>query len=64
MRSSLLASADAMDIQTAEAYSSLDITDIKFNMYLHSRDEKVKGTMRTRPNNNNDGDGDDNKIDM
>jgi hypothetical protein len=42
MRSSLLASADITEFQTAEVYSNLDITNIKYNMYTHSRDEKVE----------------------
>jgi hypothetical protein len=37
----LLASADVIEFQTAEAYSSLDITNVKY-MHIHSRYVKVK----------------------
>jgi hypothetical protein len=51
MRSNLLASVGVIEFQTAEAYSSLDLNDVNYNMYRHSKDEKVKATLQTRPNN-------------
>jgi hypothetical protein len=35
----LLASVDTIGFQTTEKYSGLDITNVKYNMYTHSRDE-------------------------
>jgi hypothetical protein len=51
MHSNLLASVDITEFETAEAYSSIDLTRVKYIMYIHSLDEKVKVTLRTRPNN-------------
>jgi hypothetical protein len=50
MRSSLLASVDVIEFQTQDAYSSLDLTNVIYNLCIHSRDEKVKVMLRTRPN--------------
>jgi hypothetical protein len=40
--SRLSASAEAIEFSKTELYSSLDVTTIKYDMYTHSRDEKVK----------------------
>jgi hypothetical protein len=50
MGSSLLASVDVIKFQTTDAYSSLDITNVIYNLCINSRDEKVKVMQRTRPN--------------
>jgi hypothetical protein len=42
MRSSLFASVDVTEFQTTEAYSSLGTTMVKYNIYRHSKVEKVK----------------------
>jgi hypothetical protein len=31
--------------------NSLDLATVKYNTYVHPKDEKIKGTLRTRPNN-------------
>jgi hypothetical protein len=49
MRSSLLASVDITEFQTTDAYSSLDLTNVIYNLSKHSRDEKFKVILRTRP---------------
>jgi hypothetical protein len=53
MRSSLLASVDVTEFQTTEAYSSLDLTKVRYSVYKHSRDN----------NNNNNNNDDDNNAD-
>jgi hypothetical protein len=49
MRSSLLASVDVIEFQTAEAYSNLDLTNVRFSVYKHSREEKQKVMERIIP---------------
>jgi hypothetical protein len=39
IRSNLFASADVMEFQTTEAYSTLDLTTTKYNTSMHSRVE-------------------------
>jgi hypothetical protein len=51
MRSSLLALVDVIEFQTVEMYSSLALSEVKYNTYMHSRDEKLKVMLRTRPKN-------------
>jgi hypothetical protein len=41
MRSSLLASVDVIEFQTTEAYSNLDLTEVKYSTYKHSREENL-----------------------
>jgi hypothetical protein len=50
MRSSLLASVDVTEFQTTDAYSSLDLTNVIYTLSIHSRDEKLKVMLQTRPN--------------
>jgi hypothetical protein len=42
MRSSLLASVDVIEFQTTEAYSNLDLTNVKYSTYKQSREENLK----------------------
>jgi hypothetical protein len=42
MRSSLLASVDVIEFQKTDAYSSLDLTNVVYNLSIHSTDEKLK----------------------
>jgi hypothetical protein len=51
IHSGLLPSVDVIEFQTTEAYSSLDLTNIIYNMYIHSNDENVDVIQRTRHNN-------------
>jgi hypothetical protein len=55
MRSSVLASVVVIEFQTTEAYSSLDLTKVKYNIYIyiyrHSREENEKVKVRTSPSN-------------
>jgi hypothetical protein len=51
MHSILLASVDVIEFQTKEAYSTFDLTGVKYNMYIHVEDEKVNVTVQIRPNN-------------
>jgi hypothetical protein len=51
MRSSLLASVDVREFQTIEAYSNLDLTNVKYSTYKLSREEYLKVIERIRPNN-------------
>lgn len=51
MRFNLLASVDVIEFQTTETYSTLDLTNIKYNMNINSRDEESKVMLRTRPYN-------------
>jgi hypothetical protein len=64
MCSSLLTSVKAIESQTTEVYSSLDLTRVKCNIYRHSRDEKEEVTLQTRKKQHNKSnsniDGDDN----
>jgi hypothetical protein len=46
---SLLASVDVIEFQTTEANSSLDLINVIYNLSIHSRDEKLKVMLRTRP---------------
>jgi hypothetical protein len=39
MRFSLLASADVTQFQRTEAYSSFEGSNVKYNKYIHSRDD-------------------------
>jgi hypothetical protein len=50
MCSSLLAIADIREFETTEVYSSLDITRVKYNMYIHPRDEQEKVTYTQQLN--------------
>jgi hypothetical protein len=50
MRSSLLAAVDVTKFQTIEAYSNLDLTDVKYSTYKQSREENLKVMERIRPN--------------
>jgi hypothetical protein len=50
MRSSLLASVDVFEFQATDAYSSLDLTNVIYDLCVHSREEKVKAMLRTRLN--------------
>jgi hypothetical protein len=50
MVSSLLASVDVIEFQTAEAYSSFDLSNVKYNRHKQSRDENLKLMERIRPN--------------
>jgi hypothetical protein len=45
MRASLSASLDVKEFQTKNAYSTVDLTNVKYNMNIHSRDEKLKVTL-------------------
>jgi hypothetical protein len=51
MRSSLTVSVRVRGYRTTQAYSSLDLNAVKYNMYVYSIDEKVNVTLQTRPNN-------------
>jgi hypothetical protein len=51
MHSSLLASVVIIEFQTTEAYSSLDLTKVKYNIYRQSREENEKVKVQTSPNN-------------
>jgi hypothetical protein len=48
MRFTLFASVGVIELQTTEAYSTLDLTNVKYNVNIHSRDEKLKVMLRTR----------------
>jgi hypothetical protein len=50
MRSSLLAPVDAIEFQITEAYSNLDLTNVKYIAYKQSREENLKVMERIRPN--------------
>jgi hypothetical protein len=41
MGSSLLASVDVTEFQTTEAYSNLDLTNVKYSIYKHSTEENM-----------------------
>jgi hypothetical protein len=45
-----LASADIIEFQPTEAYSSLDLTRVKYNS-RHSKDERAKVRLRTTHSN-------------
>jgi hypothetical protein len=49
MRSSFLASVDAIEFHTTDEYSSLDLTNVIYNLWIYTRDEKVNVMLRTRP---------------
>jgi hypothetical protein len=49
MYPSLMESVGAISFQTTEAYSSLDLTKVKYNVHIHSAGEKVKVMLLTRP---------------
>jgi hypothetical protein len=51
MRSSSLASVYVIEFQTTQEYSSLDLTNVEYNVSAHSSYEKVKVMLRTRLNN-------------
>jgi hypothetical protein len=46
-----LASVVVIEFQTTEAYSSFDLTKVKYNIYRQSREENEKVKVRTSPNN-------------
>jgi hypothetical protein len=50
MRLSFLASVDVIEFQTTEAYSNLDLTNVKYSTYKQSREENLKVTERIMPN--------------
>jgi hypothetical protein len=50
MRSSFLASVDVIEFQTTEAYSNLDLTNVKYSTCKQSREEDLKVVERIRPN--------------
>jgi hypothetical protein len=50
MHSSLLASVDIIEFQTADGFSLIDLTKAINNLCLHSRDEKVNVMLRSRRN--------------
>jgi hypothetical protein len=50
MRSRLMASVEVIKFQTNEAYSNLDLTDVKYSIYEHSGEETVQVVERIRPN--------------
>jgi hypothetical protein len=41
-RPSLLASVDVIESQTTDPYSSLDLTNVIYNLSIYSRDETLK----------------------
>jgi hypothetical protein len=47
----LLASVDAIEFQTTEAHSSLDLINVTCNLSIHSRDETLKVIVQIRPKN-------------
>jgi hypothetical protein len=47
---SLLASTDAIESQTTDGYSSLDLSNVTYNLCIYSRDEMVKVMLRTKLN--------------
>jgi hypothetical protein len=49
--SSVLASLEALDFQTAVEYSSADLTGLKYYVCWYSKDEKECITLRTAPSN-------------
>jgi hypothetical protein len=51
MCSSLLASVVVIEFQTTEAYSSLDLTKVKYKIRRQSREENEKVKIQTSPNN-------------
>lgn len=53
--SSLLASTEVTESQIAEAYATVDLTNIKYNTYIHSREEKMEVILLTGPKNWIDG---------
>jgi hypothetical protein len=42
MRSRFLASVDVIEFQTTEAYSNLDLTNVKYSTYKQSKEENLK----------------------
>jgi hypothetical protein len=48
--SRLLASIEAIDFQTAEEYSGVDLTGLKYYIYRYSKDEKECVTLRIDQN--------------
>jgi hypothetical protein len=50
MLSSFLASVDVIEFQTTEAYSNLDLTNVKYSTYKQSNEENLKVMERIRPN--------------
>jgi hypothetical protein len=50
MRSSLLASVEVSVFHATEAYSSLELSNIKYNTKRLSKDEKEDVIARIRPN--------------
>jgi hypothetical protein len=50
MRSSLLTTVDVIEFQTTEAYSNLDLTNVKYSTYKQSREENLRARERIRPN--------------
>jgi hypothetical protein len=45
----LLASVDIIEFQATDAYSSLDLINVMYNLSILSRDENLKIMLRTRP---------------
>jgi hypothetical protein len=47
----LFSSVNVTEFRTTVAYSSLDLTAVKYNIYTQSREEDDKALLRTRLNN-------------
>jgi hypothetical protein len=50
LHSSLLIRVDVTEFQTTDAYSNLDLTNVKYSMYVQPREENLKVAERIRPN--------------
>jgi hypothetical protein len=48
MRSNLLASVDVNEFQTTDAYSSLDLTNVMYNLSVHTREVESNATNWTQ----------------
>jgi hypothetical protein len=46
----LLASRDIIEFQRAMSSSRLDLTNMKYNAYIHSRNEKMEDMLGSRQN--------------
>jgi hypothetical protein len=42
MRSRLLASVDVIEFQTTEAYSNLELTNVKYSTYINNPGKKIR----------------------
>jgi hypothetical protein len=50
MCSSLWTSVDVIEFQTTEAYSNLDLTNVKYSTYKQSKEENLRVMERIRLN--------------